>query len=52
MATRVSYPVEVKEKAIEMRLDGIPVKEIMEQLNSLVVTDAQITLLRSLFSVI
>ncbi|MEJ9221185.1 hypothetical protein P4H46_23700 [Paenibacillus glucanolyticus] len=44
MATRVSYPVEVKKKAIEMRLDGIPVKEVMEQLNSLVVTDAQITL--------
>lgn len=33
MATRVSYPVEVKKKAIEMRLDGIPVKEVMDQLN-------------------
>lgn len=33
MATRVGYPVEVKKKAIKMRLDGIPVKEIMEQLN-------------------
>ncbi|QNR69493.1 IS3 family transposase [Paenibacillus peoriae] len=33
MATRVSYPVEVKMKAIEMRLAGIPVKEVMEQLN-------------------
>lgn len=32
MATRVSYPVEVKMKAIEMRLAGIPVKEVMEQL--------------------
>lgn len=33
MATRVSYPVEVKMKAIEMRLACIPVKEVMEQLN-------------------
>jgi transposase-like protein len=33
LATRVSYPVEVKKKAIEMRLDGIPVKEVMDQLN-------------------
>jgi len=33
LATRVSYPVEVKMKAIEMRLAGIPVKEVMEQLN-------------------
>lgn len=33
MATRVSYPIEVKMKAIEMRLAGIPVKEVMEQLN-------------------
>ncbi|MCY9663672.1 helix-turn-helix domain-containing protein [Paenibacillus alginolyticus] len=33
MATRVSYPVEVKMKAIEMRLAGVPVKEVMEQLN-------------------
>ena len=33
MATRVSYPVEVKRKAIEMRLIGISVKEVMEQLN-------------------
>ncbi len=32
MATRVSYPVEIKMKAIEMRLKGIPVKEVMEQL--------------------
>ncbi|OUT33207.1 transposase, partial [Priestia aryabhattai] len=28
MRTRVSYPVEVKLKAIEMRLAGIPVKEV------------------------
>lgn len=33
MATRVSYPVEVKMKAIEMRLAGIPVKVVMEELN-------------------
>ncbi|OMD34102.1 transposase [Paenibacillus odorifer] len=32
MATRVSYPVEIKMKAIEMRLAGVPVKEVMEQL--------------------
>ncbi|MEH7200831.1 hypothetical protein [Priestia megaterium] len=34
MGTRVSlsYPVEVKLKAIEMRLAGIPVKEVMETL--------------------
>ncbi|MEJ3719934.1 IS3 family transposase [Paenibacillus polymyxa] len=33
MATRVSYPVEVKMKGIEMRLTGIEMKEVMEQLN-------------------
>lgn len=33
MATRVSNPVEVKKKAIEMRSDGIPVKEVMDKLN-------------------
>lgn len=33
MAIRVSYPLEVKMKAIEMRLAGIPVKEILDQLN-------------------
>lgn len=32
MATRISYPVEVKMKAIEMRLEGVPVREVMEQL--------------------
>ncbi|WP_310551162.1 IS3 family transposase [Paenibacillus glufosinatiresistens] len=32
MATRVSYPVEIKMKAIEMRLAGVPVREVMEQL--------------------
>jgi transposase InsO family protein len=29
----VSYPVEVKQKAVEMRLAGVPVKEIMQELN-------------------
>ncbi|MCP1458696.1 hypothetical protein DBK22_02034 [Bacillus velezensis] len=33
MGTRVSYPVEVKQKAVEMRLAGVPVKEIMQELN-------------------
>lgn len=33
MGTRVSYPYEVKIKAIEMRLAGIPVKEVMTELN-------------------
>jgi len=33
MGTRVSYPVEVKMKAIEMRLEGIPVKQVLEKLN-------------------
>lgn len=33
MGTRVSYPAEVKMKAIEMRLAGVPVKEVMAELN-------------------
>ena len=33
MGTRVSYPVEMKMKAIEMRLTKVPVKEVMEELN-------------------
>lgn len=33
MSTRVSYPEETKMKAIEMRLAGVPVREVMEQLN-------------------
>jgi transposase len=33
MGTRVSYPVELKMKAIEMRLAGVPEKEVMERLN-------------------
>lgn len=32
MGTRVSYPVEVKMKAIEMKLAGVPNKEILETL--------------------
>jgi len=32
VATRVSYPAEIKLKAVEMRLAGVPVKEVMEQL--------------------
>jgi len=33
MGTRVSYPAEIKIKAIEMRLAGIPVKQVMDELN-------------------
>lgn len=33
MGTRVSYPVEVKQKAVQMRLAGVPMKEIMQELN-------------------
>ncbi len=33
MGTRVSYPLEVKQKAVEMRLAGVPMKEIMQELN-------------------
>ena len=33
MGRRVSYPIEVKMKAIEMRLAGIPVKRVLEELN-------------------
>lgn len=33
MGTRVSYPYEVKMKAIEMRLAEIPVKQVLEELN-------------------
>lgn len=32
MATRVSFPVEIKMKAIEMRLAQVPVREVMEEL--------------------
>jgi len=33
MGTRVSYPYEVKMKAIEMRLAGVPIKQILTDLN-------------------
>lgn len=33
MGTRVSYSVEVKQKAVDMRLAGVPMKEIMQKLN-------------------
>ncbi|MGQ8924377.1 IS3 family transposase, partial [Bacillus halotolerans] len=33
MGTRMSYPIEVKQKAVEMRLAGVPTKEIMQELN-------------------
>ncbi|PSB00212.1 IS3 family transposase [Bacillus halotolerans] len=33
MGTRVSYPIEVKQKAVEMRLAGVTMKEIMQELN-------------------
>lgn len=33
MGTRVSYPVEIKQKAVEMKMAGVPVKEIMNELN-------------------
>nr|WP_127510492.1 MULTISPECIES: IS3 family transposase [Paenibacillus] len=32
MATRVSYAVEIKMQAIEMRLAGVPVQQVMDQL--------------------
>ena len=32
MGTRVSYPIEVKQKAIKMKLDGKTTKEIMSAL--------------------
>ncbi|AZV42724.1 transposase [Peribacillus asahii] len=38
MGTRVSYPAEVKLKAIEMRLAGIPVKEVMTQFIKVIAT--------------
>ena len=33
MRIRVSYPVEVKMNAIKMRLAGVPVKQVLEELN-------------------
>ncbi|MEC0615506.1 IS3 family transposase, partial [Bacillus inaquosorum] len=31
MGTRVSYPREVKHKAVEMRLAGVPMNEILQE---------------------
>lgn len=33
MGTRVSYPYEVKMKAVEMRLAGVPTKQVLIELN-------------------
>ena len=33
MGTRVSCPSEVKMKAVKMRLAGVPVKEVLKELN-------------------
>ncbi|MCM3781985.1 hypothetical protein M3231_03275 [Neobacillus mesonae] len=38
MATRVSYPVEVKMQVIEMRLVGISTKEVITSLASIAFT--------------
>lgn len=40
MGTRVSYPIEIKMKAIEMRLQGVSSRIIMEELN--IVNESQI----------
>ncbi|QDK68879.1 IS3 family transposase [Bacillus halotolerans] len=42
MGTRMSYPIEVKQKAVEMRLAGVPMKEIMQELNIRNKTQVQI----------
>ncbi|MCM3790007.1 helix-turn-helix domain-containing protein [Domibacillus indicus] len=33
MGTRISYQSEVKMKAVKMRLAGVPVKEVLKELN-------------------
>ncbi len=33
MGTRVSYPYEIKMKEVEMKLIGVPTKQILEELN-------------------
>nr|WP_241739799.1 hypothetical protein [Bacillus vallismortis] len=33
MGTRVSSPIEVKQKAVDIRLASVPMKEIMQKLN-------------------
>lgn len=42
LAARVSYPVAVKMQAIEMRLAGVPVKEVMERLGIRNVTQLKV----------
>ncbi|MGC5328324.1 transposase [Brevibacillus sp. SYSU BS000544] len=42
MATRVSYPMEVKMQAIQMRMAGIPVKEVMNKLGIFNVTQLKV----------
>lgn len=42
LATRVSYPVEVKMKVIKMRLAGIPNKEVMDRLGIRNVTQLKV----------
>ncbi|GEC89668.1 helix-turn-helix protein [Brevibacillus brevis] len=42
MLTRVSYPVEIKMQAIQMRLAGVPVKEVMEKLGIRNVTQLKV----------
>lgn len=42
MAKRVSYPVEVKMQAIQMRLAGVPVKEVMNKLRIRNVTQLKV----------
>lgn len=42
MSIRVSYPVEVKMQAIQMRLAGVPVKEVMENLGIRNVTQLKV----------
>lgn len=32
MGTRISYPISIKEETVQMRLAGIPTKEIMDRL--------------------
>lgn len=41
IGTRVSYPIEVKMKDIEMKLEGASTKEILDQLNIRNKTQAQ-----------
>lgn len=42
LATRVSYAVEIKMQAIEMRLAGVPVQQVMDQLGIKNVTQLKV----------